>query len=455
MIKKIIVLLIVIVFFIPIQVLAVEQISIEASKNIVEQGETFQVIIDTNDVEIAAFTVWIYFETDKLECIENVENANVVDGKMIYSYFSETGKNEKFKSPFEIDFKAKTIGKTTMSVIAEFYNENGEKIDTRNVELYIDIEEPETENKNKDNASNANLDVLRVNVEGITPQFEPEVYEYYLVTEENIKDLDVMAIPENESATVKISGNTKLEQGINKIEIEVTSQDKTKTQKYVINLTETKNEENANAKLGTLAIEGFTLTPEYSENKNNYMVEVDNNTEKLNLLAISEDINANVKVSGNDNLQTGHNEIEIEVTAKDGITKQKYVVDVYKRSEAEQEKYEQEEQQKEQIANEVLEQHKENIVENEAENSQNGEMESNIEEQKNNESTNQNVTANSLNELEDTENSIGEIEENQNTSKEEKNDIVNKVFMWVGSIVALIVAGIVGITMYRKKKEVK
>ena len=455
MIKKIIVLLIVIVFLISIQVFAVEQISIEASKNIVEQGETFQVIIDTNDVEIAAFTVWIYFETDKLECIENVENANVVDGKMIYSYFSETGKNEKFKSPFEIDFKAKTIGKTTMSVIAEFYNENGEKIDTRNVELYIDIEEPETENKNKDKASNANLDVLRVNVEGITPQFEAEVYEYYLVTEENIKDLDVMAIPENEAATVKISGNTKLEQGVNKIEIEVTSQDKTKTQKYVINLTETKNEENANAKLGTLAIEGITLTPEYSENKSNYTVGVDNNTEKLNLLAISEDINANVKVSGNDNLQTGHNEIEIEVTAKDGIPKQKYVVDVYKRSEAEQEKYEQEEQQKEQIANEVLEQHKENIVENEAENSQNGEMESNIEEQKNNESTNQNVTANSLNELEDTENSIGEIEENQNTSKEEKNDIVDKVFMWVGSIVALIVAGIVGITMYRKKKEVK
>ena len=103
MIKKIIVLLIVIVFFIPIQVFAVEQISIEASKNIVEQGETFQVIIDTNDVEIASFTVWIYFETDKLECIENVENANVVDGKMIYSYFSETGKNEKFKSSFEID----------------------------------------------------------------------------------------------------------------------------------------------------------------------------------------------------------------------------------------------------------------------------------------------------------------------------------------------------------------
>ena len=60
-----------------------------------------------------------------------------------------------------------------------------------------------------------------------------------------------------------------------------------------------------------------------------------------------------------------------------------------------------------------------------------------------------------MNELENTENSIGEIEENQNTSKEEKNDIVDKVFMWVGSIVALIVAGIVGITMYRKKKEVK
>ena len=449
MIKRIIILLIVIVFLISIQVFATEQISISANKNIVEQGETFKVIIDTNDIEVAAFTVWIYFETDKLECIENVENANVVDGKMIYSYFSETGKNEKFKSPFEIGFKAKTTGKTTMSVVGEFYNENGEKIDTRNVDLYIDIEE-EAENKNKDNPSNANLDALRVNIEGITPQFESDVYEYYLVTEEKFKNLDITAIPKNEEATVKISGNTNLEQGVNKIEIEVTSQDKTKTQKYVINLTETKNEENANAKLETLAIEGFILTPEYSENKNNYTVEVDNNTEKLNLLAISEDINAYVKVSGNDNLQTGHNNIEIEVTAKDGITKQKYVIDVYKRSEAEEEKYEQEEQQNEQIANEVLEQHSQDIVENEKENAQNDEQVNKMVEQENNENTNKNISSDSLNKIEGTENDLSEIEENQDTSKEEKNDIVDKVFMWVGSIVAIIVAGIVGILIYKK-----
>ena len=449
MIKKIIILLIVIVFLISIQVFATEQISISANKNIVEQGETFKVIIDTNDVEVAAFTVWIYFETDKLECVENVENVNVVDGKMIYLYFSETGKDEKFKNPFEIGFKAKTTGKTTMSVIGEFYNENGEKIDTRNVELYIDIEAKE-ENENNDNPSNANLDALRVNVEGITPQFEPDVYEYYLVTEENIKNLDITAIPENEEATVKISGNTNLEQGVNKIEIEVTSQDKTKTQKYVINLTETKNEENANAKLETLAIEGFTLTPEYSEDKNNYTVEVDNNTEKLNLLTISENINANVKVSGNDNLKTGHNEIEIEVTAKDGITKQKYIIDVYKRSEAEEEKYEQEEQQNEQIANEVLEQHRQDIVENEKENTKKDEQVSNTIEQENSENTNKNINSDSLNKIEGTENNLSEIEENQNTSKEEKNDIVDKVFMWVGSIVAIIVAGIVGILIYKK-----
>ena len=207
-----------------------------------------------------------------------------------------------------------------------------------------------------DSKNNAKLDIMRLGIEGISPDFLPDVNEYYLIVDENVKDIDVTAIPQNAEANVKITGNKNLKNGLNKIEIDVTSEDKSEKNKYTINVTKTSNEQNANADLETLAIENYVLTPEFDTNETNYTVNVSNNTNNLNILAIASDMNAKVNVTGNTNLKYGNNKVVITVTAENGITLKKYNINAYKRNDNEQADYEKERQETIEQANAVLEQ---------------------------------------------------------------------------------------------------
>lgn len=61
--------------------------------------------------------------------------------------------------------------------------------------------------------------------------------------------------------------------------------------------------------------------------------------ENINLIAVAENINANVQINKNDKLNVGKNNIKILVTAEDGYTTKEYNVEVYKRDEKEEEAY--------------------------------------------------------------------------------------------------------------------
>lgn len=143
------------------------------------------------------------------------------------------------------------------------------------------------------------------------------------------------AIPKNNNAKVQITGNNNLKKGANKITIKITSKDNSKNKEYIINVTKTNDINSANANLETLAVTNFILSPEYEENITNYNIEVSKDTQELNVLAIPNNINAKVEIKGNKNLQYGKNEIIITVTAQNGITKKKYLIDAYKRNETE------------------------------------------------------------------------------------------------------------------------
>ena len=45
--------------------------------------------------------------------------------------------------------------------------------------------------------------MLRLNHEGISPEFKKDQKEYYFVTDNKIDNLEITAIPENPDATVK------------------------------------------------------------------------------------------------------------------------------------------------------------------------------------------------------------------------------------------------------------
>ncbi len=185
------------------------------------------------------------------------------------------------------------------------------------------------------------LKVMRLDKVGISPEFSPDIKTYYFVTNENIEKLEVTAIPENEDATVTITGNENLQIGKNEIHIIVKSKDETEENEYIIYVTKTTNLEKANANLETLAIQDVILSPEFDSKVTNYEAEVGSDIENINLLAIPQKENAKVIIVGNETLKEGNNEIFINVLAEDGITEKQYNINVYKRSEEEEMIYKQ------------------------------------------------------------------------------------------------------------------
>ena len=337
-----------------------EELNITSSSDKIKDGEEFNIAIDLEE-PIAAYTIWVYFDSDKVECISEIDNLNIVENKLIYTWFSENGRNQKLEHLAQIDFKSKEDGVAAFSVIGEFFNEKGEEIQVNSDSVDVKVGEESITQMSEivsvdDSKNNAKLDIMRLGIEGISPDFSPDVNEYYLIVDENVKDIDVTAIPQNAEANVKITGNKNLKNGLNKIEIDVTSEDKSEKNKYTINVTKTSNEQNANADLETLAIENYVLTPEFDTNETNYTVNVSNNTNNLNILAIASDMNAKVNVTGNTNLKYGNNKVVITVTAENGITLKKYNINAYKRNDNEQADYEKERQETIEQANAVLEQ---------------------------------------------------------------------------------------------------
>lgn len=354
---------------------AKNKITLNADNYSVQKDEEITITANISKEQIAAYTILIYYDKDKLECITNKDNINVLEDKIIYTWFSETGQNKEIEELVNLKFKAKQNGIALFNVIAEIYNEKGEKIDLNYTNIEVKIEENAKNNSEQENREidenpsvkddDATLQIMRVNREGINPNFDKNVKEYYLLIDEDVRDLDITAIPSNKDAKVDIIGNKNLKNGLNKVEIEVTSKDKSKTNEYIINVTKTNNFKNSNADLEILAVEYFELTPEFDKNVTNYFVEVSNKVDKLNIFAVPVDEDAKNNISANENLKVGNNKIIISVTARDGVTEKKYYINAYRRNT--EEDIENEEEQKNIIkeANSVLEKMNNNSENNE------------------------------------------------------------------------------------------
>ena len=399
------------------------KIILTCDKNSINKDDEFKVTADINNTDIAAFTIWMYFDNEKVECLTKLDNINILENRIIYTWFSDTGKNKSLTELLELEFKAKDSGIATFSIIGEFYNQNGEEIDIQYNNLDVNIGEEEKIETQSDTIEsqnisddNSNLEIMRLNQEGITPNFDPNIQEYYLVIDESIDDIDVTAIPENKESQVKITGNKKLKIGKNIINIEVTSKDKTNVKNYKINITKTNNISKTNTNLETLAIENYELIPEFNNNTTNYNLEVSKDTNSLIILAIPSEMDAKVEVAGNEDLKEGNNKIIITVTAIDKITVKKYNINVYKRNESEEIEYKENEQKRIEEANNVLQKMSTESVVNPDE-------------------------------------EISESEENENQTKQMQstNTAQDKIFMIVGTAVSLLVLGIV---IIRIKKNI-
>lgn len=119
-------------------------------------------------------------------------------------------------------------------------------------------------------ASDKALKTLEVTPEGLDPEFDPETTSYTLNVGADVEKLEIKAAPNDEKATVEITGNESLVAGDNAVKITVTAQDGT-TRIYTINV---KKGEATTLGLSSLKINGYTLSPKFSSNVYEYKINV-------------------------------------------------------------------------------------------------------------------------------------------------------------------------------------
>ena len=343
---------------------ATSNLNLKTDSSEISIEQTFKLYIDIGEnINVSAYTLNLHFDKEKVEYIKGPENSNLIEDTVISIWYDETG-GYKPKSNEQIavyEFKAINKGEAIFNLSCDFYDSKGNNLNINNTYEKIKIIEPEEEkmiiNEGEDN--NSLLKIMRLNEEGITPMFSPEITNYYFITNSDTNELEVTAIPEATNAKVNIKGNKNLKEGLNKISIEVTSRDGTSKTTYNINVTKTNNIESANANLETLAIENVLLEPIFETNILNYKATVSSEKENLNLFAVAENINAKVKITGKDNLKIGDNIITVNVLAPNGFTSKKYEVIVHRRTKEEDINFQEEKKIELQKLNNLLEEKEE------------------------------------------------------------------------------------------------
>ena len=400
-----------------------QEINIIASENKIQLENEVTITIKTNQTPIAAIDLSIFYDKEKLEFTSGPQNLKQEENEIKYSWFDEDGgeNNITEREILSIEFKAIKEGVANIGISGTAYDKDGNTLDinfkgteieigkTQNQEELINVKGTESTDESQ---TNSKLQNLRLNEEGLEPEFNSEIYNYYFTTDKEINSLEVTAIPQNINANVSITGNTNIKYGKNEIKIEIISQDKTNKNEYIINVVKTKDLEKANTNLEILAIEGQFLNPEFIASNTVYNVTVSNNTENLKILAVPENIKATVEKRGGESLQIGENLVEIEVKAEDGISEKTYQINIHRRTEEEEKIAQKEaEEQREKLAK---------LLSTSQESEENKETEN---DEKNN--------------------------ENEEKSKEEKN----KILIWTVASLIIIVAITILVRYFLRKEK--
>lgn len=328
-------------------------ILLETNKNIIEQGEEIEITLKIENNFTAAYSSNLYFDSTKFEFISGPENINIQENCIISVWYDEQGgSGAKQGELAKFIFKAKEEGIGNFTIEGEFFSSQGQLIETNNQTIQVQVGQEETafektakevENISTE-TSNANLQVLMINQEGLVPSFSADIYNYDITVSDDINKIEVLAIAENTNSQIEITGNEELKLGINTINIIVTSENGSNTNIYKIEVTKTEDIEAANTNLEILAIENSTLNPTFDNHVTTYTAEISNKIEEINILAVPENENGEVEVIGGEEIKEGNNKITVIVTAANGITKREYEVNIYKRNQQEEELYEKEQE---------------------------------------------------------------------------------------------------------------
>lgn len=189
-----------------------------------------------------------------------------------------------------------------------------------------------TTTSNPKKSSNAKLKELKINIEGMTPEFEEDITEYYLNVGPDIEEIEVTAKTADTKAKATVLGNEELKEGENKIRITVKAEDGTIKQYYIYvnkfnNIDDIAKE--SNAELESLQISNYEMYPKFKTNIFNYNININENISSLDISAQAKSETAKIEIEGNNNLKEGENIIKVKVTSENGQVVIDYKINAY------------------------------------------------------------------------------------------------------------------------------
>lgn len=241
---------------------------LSSNKITIEKGEEIEIALLMENAKTAAYDINMYFDNTKLEYISGPENTNIIENRIISVWYDQAGGNEaKDGELAKYVFKAKEEGKSAFYIQGEFYDSLGNLIDTNFKEMQVQIGKEETnlsqvyqknqinqinETNNFDvsNNANENIDIANTNLETLAienvllyPPFDTNITHYDVEVSNETSKLNILAIPENEMASVQITGNGDLKEGENLIKITVIAQNGVAKKVFEINCYRRSSEE--------------------------------------------------------------------------------------------------------------------------------------------------------------------------------------------------------------------
>lgn len=178
-----------------------------------------------------------------------------------------------------------------------------------------------------DRSSNNYLKSLNVSSGDFT--FNKKTLNYSFSVQNDVTSLNVIATPEDSKSTVSGAKTYNLKEGLNKITIIVTAENK-QTRTYTLQVTRiVKNiSKEVNNKLESLEITNYQINFDPETTIYNLTIENENS---LDIVPKVQDSTSSVVINGNENLKDG-SVIKLVVTAVDGSTKE-YIINISKNEE--------------------------------------------------------------------------------------------------------------------------
>lgn len=244
---------------------------------------------------------------DNVKVLDETFVGNILDNRMMYAT-TKTYANDEVTF-IKLTFTALKEGNDTISVNNFGTYQDGELItlcDSNDLELTID----------RALHTDKTLKSLTSSYGYFDKEFNPNTLNYTLFVDGYIGKITLSGEVNDIYATVEGLGEYALNNDVTEINIDVTAENGS-VQTYTVKVVKVYKSSNNN--LSNIIIAGQEI--EFDKDILEYVINVDANTNELDISALVEDPKAWAKIEGNENFKEGENIVTIKVYAEDGTTK--------------------------------------------------------------------------------------------------------------------------------------